>query len=145
MSIGKSLSGEAVAVPGGPEGAPEVEDVDGGRSMVLAGVGTPTRTTVPARSRHQMACLSVSTADGLDGGVDAVYAGQLLDPRDRVPLLGVDRVGGAERRGPLELLGVDVHAMIVVAPASFAPVMAALPTPPQPITAIESPRPTRRC
>ena len=33
-------------------------------------------------------------------------------------------------------------AMIVVAPASAAPAMAALPTPPQPITAIESPRPT---
>ena len=33
-------------------------------------------------------------------------------------------------------------AMIVDAPASRAPAMAALPTPPQPITAIESPRPT---
>ena len=33
-------------------------------------------------------------------------------------------------------------AMIVDAPASRAPAMAASPTPPQPITAIESPRPT---
>ena len=33
-------------------------------------------------------------------------------------------------------------AMIVAAPASRAPAMAAMPTPPQPITAIESPRPT---
>jgi hypothetical protein len=32
--------------------------------------------------------------------------------------------------------------MIVVAPASQAPAMAASPTPPHPITAIESPRPT---
>ena len=32
-------------------------------------------------------------------------------------------------------------AMIVVAPASAAPAIAASPTPPQPITAIESPRP----
>ncbi len=33
-------------------------------------------------------------------------------------------------------------AMIVVAPASVAPAMAASPTPPQPMTAMESPRPT---
>jgi len=32
--------------------------------------------------------------------------------------------------------------MIVRAPAMFAPAMAATPTPPQPITAMESPRPT---
>ena len=45
-------------------------------------------------------------------------------------------------RASSTLRGSISTAMIVVAPASFAPWIAAIPTPPQPITATESPRPT---
>ena len=50
-SIGKSRLGQAVAVPARLEAPPRPKKSIIGRSMRISGLGTPTCTTVPARSR----------------------------------------------------------------------------------------------
>jgi hypothetical protein len=52
---------------------------------------------------------------------------------------GVDRVGGAELGGQLELAGVEVDGDDGRGPGQRAPAMAAQPTPPQPKTATSRP------
>ena len=77
----------------------------------MSGVGTPTWTSVPARSRAKKACsitfgfptASMQTSAPLPPGEGA-------DRLDGIGGAGVDRVGGAERGGQLELSGVQVDA-----------------------------------
>ena len=52
--------------------------------------------------------ITVGVPDRLDADVGAVAAGQRPDRLDRVGGAGVDGVGGAERRGQLELARVEV-------------------------------------
>ncbi len=96
---------------------------------------------VPARSRHNIACSVVSRqTDRLERIVDAIAAGELLDLRDWVAVFRVDGVGRAELFGPLQLAARPIStAMIVVAPASLAPLITLSPTPPQPKTATLEP------
>ena len=78
--------------------------------------------------------------DGLDADVGAVAAGERPDRLDRVARRGVDGVGGAERRGQLELARVEVDGDDRGRAGELrAPAMAAHPTPPQPKTATVSP------
>ena len=86
--------------------------------------------------------MHLGVTDRLDADVGAVAAGQRADRLDRVGLAGVDHVGGAERRRPLELARVEVDGDDRGRPGELAPAMAAHPTPPQPKTATESPGPT---
>ena len=75
----------------------------------MSGVGTPTCTTVPARSRRVERLLEhLGSPDRLDAHVGAVAVGELADPLDGVFPRRVDRVGRAELLRPLELPGVGV-------------------------------------
>ena len=76
-------------------------------------------------------------AHGLERGIDTKSAGDFLDRRDRIAVFRVDRVRGAETSRPLEFRGSISTAMMVVAPASFEPMMTESPTPPQPTTATD--------
>ena len=108
----------------------------------MSGLGTPTCTTVPARSRAKKACSQhLGVADGLDADVGAEAVGERLDGLDRVAPSPALTVWVAPK--PLahsSFAASRSTAMIVRAPARRAPAMAASPTPPQPNTATESPR-----
>ena len=109
----------------------------------MSGVGTPTCTTVPARSRAKNAC---SSTFGLPTASMTTSA-----PRppvaSRTPSTGSPADASTVWVAPKcvaisSFFGSRSTATIVVAPASLAPRIAASPTPPQPNTATESPRPT---
>ena len=110
----------------------------------MSGVGTPTCTRVPGQvARHEGLLHHGGVPDRLDADVGPVAAGERPDRLHRV---------GRRRRRPCAWRRSDVAsssffgsrstAMTVAAPASFDPATAAHPTPPQPKTATESPRPT---
>src|SRR5262249_58700102 len=103
--------GEDVAVPGNAEDAAEVEEF-GEREFEFR--------VLEVDADHDAGAGEVAApeggfegfgfADDLEGDVDAVAAGDLLDFRDRIAVARVDGVGGAELLGPLEFLGIDVDA-----------------------------------
>src|SRR5215207_7169904 len=114
-----------------------------GSSSVAVGFGTPTSTTVPARSRASKACLytagspiaSMHTSAPLPSVTDLMYStGSCL------PALTVWVAPNCLAHS--SFWSSRSTAMIFDAPARYDPAIAASPTPPQPNTATESPRPT---
>ena len=114
-----------------------------GNSMVMSGRGTPTSTTVPARSRASNAwrytrglpTASMHTSAPLPLVTLLMYStGSVLDAF--TVCVAPNSLAHSSLRSSRST------ATIVCAPANFAPAMAALPTPPQPNTATESPRVT---
>ena len=101
---------QAVAVPGRLQRPAAAEERAGsGSSSFMSGAGTPTSTDGPARSRASKACLHVSglpTASMTTSAPNPSVSSRMR--LDRVVVLGVDAVGGAEALGPLELPVVDV-------------------------------------
>ncbi|MCO5555078.1 hypothetical protein L7F22_008618 [Adiantum nelumboides] len=140
--IGKVAAGQAVAVPGGLQRAAAAEDVDERdlRRLHVRGRDADQDDGAGEVAGVEGLLAGLGAPDGLDDDVGAVAVGHAPDELDRVGLLGVDGVGGAELAHS-SFRGSVSTAMIVVAPASCAPAMAASPTPPQPMTAMESPRP----
>src|SRR6201999_4531413 len=97
-------AGQAVAVPGRLERAAPAEYVQqrqlelhlrGGHADQHHGAGQ-----VPG---VEGGLVGLRPADRLDDHVGPVAAGQRLDRLDQVSLARVDRVGGAELTGPLQL------------------------------------------
>ena len=75
-----------------------------GISMICSILGTPTMIACPPRRAIASACCTVCLEpDHLERDVDAATAGELLHLRDRVAVLRVHEVGGAELLGELEL------------------------------------------
>ena len=75
----------------------------------MSGSGTPTCTTVPGQVAGEERLLQhARVADRLDAHVGAEAAGGVPDRLDRIGATGVDRVGGAEALGPLQLPVVEV-------------------------------------
>ena len=62
---------------------------------------------IPAEDRLQG---RIRAPDGLERVVDAVAAGDLLDRLDRIALVRIDGMGGAELARPLQFARVDVDA-----------------------------------
>ena len=110
----------------------------------MSGVGTPTWTSVPARSRAMKACsITVGLPTASMQTSAPLPSGQPLDGLDRVGGAGIDGVGGAELGGHLELPRVEVDGDDDGRPGELrARRWRRTPTPPQPKTATESPRPT---
>ena len=79
-----------------------------GISTVMSGVGTPTSTTMPARSRTKKPPAMLGAPDGINDNVGAEAAGQLAHRRHGVFLDRVDRMRRAEVFGPLQFLVVAV-------------------------------------
>ena len=109
----------------------------------MSGVGTPTWTKVPARSRAMNAC---SITAGWPTA--SMQTSAPLPPvRARIASTGSPAPASTVCVAPKEVAswsfpGSRSTPMMVAAPASFDPATAAHPTPPQPKTATESPSPT---
>jgi hypothetical protein len=80
-----------------------------GISRIVSGIGTPTRTTVPARSRVERLLPGLPAADRVDHHLGPITVGEILDGLHRIQLAGVDGVGGAEAARPVQLRFVGVH------------------------------------
>ena len=146
--MGKSRLGQAVAVPGGLQRAAAAEEVEQ-RQLQLHVRG---RHADQHHGSGQVAgverlLLGLRPADRVDHHVGAVAAGELLDRLDRVGRSRELTVWVAPKsRAHSSFLSSMSTAMIVRAPASAAPAIAASPTPPQPITAtVSSAGDARRC
>src|SRR5580704_579446 len=111
--------------------------------MRMSGVGTPTCTSVPARSRARKACsmtlgfptASMQTSAPLPPVSPLIASTGSVVPASTV-WVAPNSVASSSFRGSLST------AMMTAAPASLDPATAAHPTPPQPKTATESPGPT---
>ena len=109
----------------------------------MSGVGTPTCTSVPARSRARKACsittgfptASMQTSAPLPPVSPLIASTGSVAPASTV-WVAPKAVARSSFLASLSM------AMMAAAPASFDPAMAAHPTPPQPKTATESPGPT---
>ena len=112
---------------------------------VMSGVGHPDEHDGAGEvAGVERLLVGLGPPDRLDHDVGAEAAGELADaPRPRRRSRAVDGVGGAEAARPGELPVVDVDGDDRGgAGQPREPAIAALPTPPQPITATLSPRPT---
>src|SRR4051812_16705112 len=114
-----------------------------GSSIVIVGFGTPTSTTVPARSRASNACRYVSgrpTASITTSGPNPPVSARSRSTTSSLPASTVSVAPKPRAHSSLRLS--TSTAMTWRAPAYRAPAIAALPTPPQPMTATVSPLPT---
>src|SRR5581483_1428314 len=102
-------AGQAVAVPGHPELAAEVEELLERQRHLVAWAGHADQRAgageVAAPERLEQ---RVGATDRLERVVDAVAAGDLFDPRDRVTRARIHDVRRAELLGPAQLPRVDV-------------------------------------
>src|SRR5215211_7080186 len=102
-------AGQAVAVPGRPQGpaaAVEVQHPDVDAHLRVGHAHLDQGAGVVAGVEGLLE--DVRVADRLHGHVGAAAAGQAADGVDRVDLAGVDDVGGHELAGQLQLAAVDV-------------------------------------
>ena len=144
MSIGKSRLGRQSPYQLGLSRPPRPKKSIIGSSMRISGFGHADLHDGAGEVAGVERLLEhLRVADRLDAHVGAVAVGERLDRLDRDRSLDASTVWVA----PNSLASSSFRAsrstaMIVAAPASRAPAMAASPTPPQPNTATESPRPT---
>src|SRR6185295_11076282 len=117
MSMGKSRLGRQSPYQDDLVAPPRPKTSISGNSMVMSGAGTVVLVGVPTPDMHHGArevarverlLEGLGPADRVDDDVRAVAVGEFLHRLDHVALAGVDRVGGAELLGPLELLLVGV-------------------------------------
>ena len=88
MSIGKSRLGRQSPYQEDLSAPPRPKTSISGSSIVMSGVGTPTRTTRAGEVAGVERLLEDRrVADGVDGDVHAEPAGERLDRLDRVGLL----------------------------------------------------------
>ena len=109
--------------------------------IFMSGVGTPTRTTVPARSRASNACFHVSGRPTASMTTSAPY------PSVSAWIASTGSVDdelttsvAPSLRAPSSFRSSMSTTMIFDAPARADPTTAALPTPPQPMIATVLPR-----
>src|SRR5581483_11778474 len=104
-------AGQAVAVPGHPELAAEVEELLERQRHLVAWAGHADQRAgageVAAPERLEQ---RVGATDRLERVVDAVAAGDLFDPRDRVTRARIHDVRRAELLGPAQLPRADAAA-----------------------------------
>ncbi len=111
--------------------------------MVMSGAGTPTWTSTPARSRAKNAWRYVSGRPTASMTTSAPFppVSALMASTGSVSAELTVSVA-PKRRAHSSLRGSTSTAITMRAPASDDAAMAALPTPPQPMTATVSPRET---
>src|SRR5205814_966615 len=116
-----------------------------GSSTVMSGAGTPTCTTMPARSRAKNACFHVSGRPTASMTTSAPFPSvkDLMASTGSVADASTRSVA-PKPRAHSNLRGSTSTAMTLRAPASEDAAMAASPTPPHPMTATVSPRPPRQ-
>ena len=109
MSIGKSRVGRQSPYQDDFSAPPRPNSSIIGSSIVIVGSGTPTWTSVPARSRAKNACRYVSgrPTASMTTSAPLPSVSALIASTGSVSA-AVDGVGGAEAPGPLQLAGVDV-------------------------------------
>ena len=141
-SIGKSRLGRQSPYQEDFSAPPRPNTSISGRVISMVGFGTPTSTTVPARSRASKACwktagwptASMATSTPKPPVSSLIAATGSVSPELTVCVAPMPSAHSSLRSSMST-------AMIFAAPASSAPAMAASPTPPQPNTATVSPRP----
>ncbi len=142
MSIGKSRLGRQSPYQLGLSAPPRPKNSIIGSSIVMAGSGTPTCTSVPARSRAKNACCITSgrpTASMQTSAPLPSVSARMASTGSRSDAF--DGVCRAELLRDLELARVEVDGdHRGRARRGATPTIAASPTPPQPNTATESPR-----
>ena len=137
MSIGKSRLGRQSPYQLGFSAPPRPKNSIIGSSIFIVGSGTPTCTSVPARSRAKNACCITSGLPTASMHTSAPLPSVSARTASTGSLrAGVDGVGRAELLGPLELAVVEVDRdHRGRARRAARPTIAASPTPPQPNTA----------
>src|SRR5215204_1115987 len=143
MSIGKSRVGRQSPYQLDFNAPPRPNTSMNGSSIVSSGRGTPTSTTVPARSRASNAwrytfglpIASMHTSAPKPPVTDLTYSTGSVVVELQV-WVAPKSLAHSSLRSSMSM------ATIVDAPASFDPAMAASPTPPQPNTATVLPRET---
>src|SRR3954453_9059662 len=141
VSIGKSREGRQAPYQEDLTAAPRPKTSISGSSIFISGVGTPTRITRPARGRAYKACSNTAgwPTASIATSTPKPPVWPLIASTASVALLltvwvAPNFLAHSSFRSSMST------AMIVVAQASFAPAIAASPTPPQPNTATPSPR-----
>src|SRR5699024_5628285 len=140
MSIGKSREGSVSPYQEDLIAPPRPNTSSSGISHVVPGSGTPTSTTRPARSRAWKDWMNVSLMPTASMTTSAPNPPVSPLIPSTASVFAEFTVWVAPNLLACSSLASSMStAMIVVAPANAAPAIAATPTPPQPMTATDSP------
>src|SRR6516164_3516579 len=141
--MGKSREGRQSPYQDDLSAPPRPNNSIMGNSMVMSGDGTPTWTSVPARSLAKNACRYVSGSPTASTTTSAPLPSVSERMASTGSVVEASTTLVAPKRSAAGSFRASTStAMTTRAPASAAAAMAALPTPPHPITATASPRDT---